>query len=209
MAASSAPPEPQTEPPRETVVVGVVSDTHVPDRAPCLHPELLPALRAAGVSRILHAGDISARRVLAELEQVAPVVAVRGNRDILAGPLPLTAEVDLGGVRVALMHGHGGWIPYLWDKWKFILAGYNLRRYLGQLERVSPGVRVEVFGHTHFAENRWRKDRLLFNPGSASLGSRSQRPPTFGLLRITGQQVKGEIVEMARWRLHNRQWVER
>lgn len=63
------------------LTVGVVADTHIPDKARWLHPALIPALQRAGVQTILHCGDISAPRVVAMLEQVAPVVAVRGNRD--------------------------------------------------------------------------------------------------------------------------------
>jgi uncharacterized protein len=193
---------------RGEYLVGVVADTHIPDRVTGLHPDLIPALRAAGVDFILHAGDISVRRVLDELEQVAPLAAVRGNRDILAGPLPLVTEVNLGGVQVALMHGHGGWGPYLWDKWKYILTGYNLRRYLNRLNKVNPAVKVVVFGHTHHSEVLWRKGRLLLNPGSASFGFQRGRPPTYGLLRISAQQkVSAEILPLEGWQILNRQWV--
>ena len=61
--------------------LGVVADTHIPDRVRSLHPDLLPGLKAANAEVILHAGDICSPVVLAELSQVAPVVAVRGNRD--------------------------------------------------------------------------------------------------------------------------------
>ncbi|MFZ3078594.1 MAG: metallophosphoesterase family protein, partial [Bellilinea sp.] len=69
--------------------LGVVADTHIPDRVRSLHPDLLPGLSAAKVEAILHAGDICSPAVLAVLSQVAPVVAVRGNRDwAFAGTLP-------------------------------------------------------------------------------------------------------------------------
>ena len=62
------------------VTLGVVTDSHVPDRMRALPDALWPAL--AGVDAILHAGDVCVPRVLAALEQVAPVYAVAGNRDI-------------------------------------------------------------------------------------------------------------------------------
>jgi hypothetical protein len=52
--------------------LGLVSDTHG-----LLRPEALEALR--GVERILHAGDVGAPHVIAALQTIAPVVAVRSN----------------------------------------------------------------------------------------------------------------------------------
>src|SRR5512140_1331262 len=98
-------------------VAGVVADTHIPDRAPGMHPQVSTALRQAGVSLILHAGDICTPRGLDELRKIAPVEAVRGNRDWSFIPaLPLVRRLELGGVVVALMHGHGGFLNYLRDK---------------------------------------------------------------------------------------------
>ena len=54
--------------------VGVISDTHG-----LLRPAAAAALH--GVELIIHAGDIGQRRVLEGLEEIAPVVAVRGNVD--------------------------------------------------------------------------------------------------------------------------------
>ncbi len=61
--------------------LGVVADTHVPDKAKTLNPQVLAILRQAEVSAILHAGDISSPGVLTALGEIAPVYAVLGNRD--------------------------------------------------------------------------------------------------------------------------------
>ncbi len=53
--------------------IGILSDTH-----DLLRPEVIGNLQ--GCSCILHAGDISSRRILEELEQIAPVKAVRGQQ---------------------------------------------------------------------------------------------------------------------------------
>jgi putative phosphoesterase len=191
------------------IVIGVIADTHIPDRVATLHPQILTVLQSAGVQCILHAGDICARRVLEELETIAPVHAVRGNRDFLAGPLPLVEELQMGEVRLALMHGHGGWLRYIWDKWKYILYGYKLERYLKILGQVSQDVRIVVFGHTHFAENRWYEGRLLFNPGSASFGSKPGTAPSLGLIRISADgHICAEIVSLNSWQIENRQWIK-
>jgi hypothetical protein len=59
---------------------------------------------ANGVDEILHAGDVGDQEVLAILETLAPVRAVRGNVD---GPdLPESLEFELAGQHFAMAHGH-------------------------------------------------------------------------------------------------------
>jgi putative phosphoesterase len=161
------------------------------------------------VNHILHAGDICARSVLETLAQVAPVTAVRGNRDILAGPLNMVEELELGGVRIALMHGHGSPSNYAWDKFQFMLFGYRFERYLRTLSRVSPSVRAVVFGHTHHPQNSILNGRLLFNPGSSSFGPCPGDLPAIGLLQISkNAQVRAETVRLEGWQVVNRRWVQ-
>ena len=62
-------------------LIGVVSDTHIPARAPFLPSSLFGLLD--GVDLILHAGDIEEESVLDELRALAPVEAVAGNMDPL------------------------------------------------------------------------------------------------------------------------------
>lgn len=199
----------------EHIVVGVLADTHVPDRVKSLHPRIIPLLRAAGVSHILHAGDISTAAVLDELRQVAPVTAVRGNRDLLTGArLPEVAFCQFGAVQVALMHGHGGWRQYWIDKPKYMIAGYDFARIVNRLTLDSGAARVVVFGHTHQVENRMFGDKLFFNPGSASFGpvkpaAGAPRWPGIGLLHIgPGGQVRAEMLYLDGYRLEQRSWVE-
>ncbi len=192
----------------DVFTIGVVGDTHIPDRVRSLHPLLIPMLKAAGVQHILHTGDISTRAVLDELVQVAPVTAVRGNRDLLTGRLKMVEEIELGGARIALMHGHGGWLQYLKDKYKYIRFGYRLERYLRILHQNGASAHVIVFGHTHFPEQIQQEGQLLFNPGSASFGFRSGMLPTYGLLRVApGPKVTAEIVRLEGWQIQKRRWV--
>lgn len=59
--------------------IGVISDTHVPVRARALPGAVFDIF--AGVDLILHAGDLITLDVLAELQTIAPVLAVHGNVD--------------------------------------------------------------------------------------------------------------------------------
>jgi putative phosphoesterase len=196
--------------PTALMPVGIVADTHIPDRVSELHPAILATLRQAGVSQILHAGDIAVPRVLETLRQLAPVTAVRGNRDIFAGPLPLVEDLELGGVRVTLTHGHGGWIPYLRDKIKYFLDGYRLERYIPHLLAAGSHSQVIIYGHTHFPELIWREGKLLFNPGSASFGSAGNPLPSIGLLHIYPEgKFQAEIVRLYGYIIQDRQWIKK
>src|SRR5512133_650420 len=109
--------------------IGVVSDTHVPDRAVTLHPALLGELRRNAVDLIVHAGDISTAGVLQEMETIAPVKAVSGNRDLLfGGKLDKTISFEVNGVGVVLTHGHLNFLTYWWDKVQYMSTGYKRER---------------------------------------------------------------------------------
>ena len=194
---------------KPSLVVGVVADTHIPDRVVNLHPSLMPALEEANPDIILHAGDISSRGVLSDLGKIAPVIAVRGNRDIFFGSrLPKYRLVELDGIPVALMHGHGSMLGYLKSKMSSIIEGYRLRRYLNLLSHTLPAAKVVVFGHTHHPENLVYNHKLLFNPGSAGFRWR-QNGPSFGLLRFyRGEKIMGEIVKLDGATLKGRKWIK-
>ena len=192
------------------LTVGVISDTHIPDRVDRIHPQIVPTFRAAQVDQILHAGDISIPSVLAELEQVAPVLAVRGNRDLIFdSSLPQLRLLELAGVKVALMHGHGGWINYIKDKVVYLRDGYQLARYIPKIINVAPQARVYIFGHTHYPENFWQEGKLFFNPGAAGSSISRSLAPSVGILRFyAGGNVEGEIIEMTGLKIAYHQWVE-
>ena len=67
------------------MLVGILSDTHVYDRAQKLNPRVVETFRRRGVELILHAGDLTSRDVLEELSRLARVVAVQGNMDACYG----------------------------------------------------------------------------------------------------------------------------
>lgn len=190
--------------------VGVVADTHVPDRIDRLHPNLLAELRRQGVELILHAGDISTPRVLEELAEVAPVHAAFGNRDFsFNGSLPWVNFLEIAGTRVALMHGHGSWWHYFWDKWVYVAKGYQLERYQRLALRASQGARVVIFGHTHHAEAVWVGDQLVFNPGSAAHGFRKHLLPTYGVLDFRADgSIESQIIPLQGYRWEKRAWLK-
>jgi len=181
------------------VKIAVISDTHVPDRTAEISDELLKSIRHEQVDLILHAGDICVNRLLVELESIAPVKAVRGNRDfLLRKSIPLVQQFTLNGVKFAIMHGHINFLTYWLDKILYGFQGYRRERYIQRLPKASPGARVYVFGHTHHAENFWQGGVLFFNPGSVTIGDAESRQRTWGLLEVNEDgQVVGRIINCA------------
>ena len=192
------------------LTVGVIADTHIPDRVSELHPCIQPLFEEVGVSHILHAGDICSTQVIKQLSRVAPVTAVRGNRDIMVPNLQMVEYVEVGGARIALVHGHGSLWKYLWDKWQFWFFGYQLKRYLPLLTRAAASAQAVVFGHTHHPELLMHEGRLLFNPGSASFGYLDRGLPSLGFLHISDAgEVTGEIRILEGFQVEKRKWVKK
>src|SRR6266513_2294052 len=83
-----------------THLVGLISDTHG-----LIRPGVHEALK--GVELILHAGDVGGSQILDELRLIAPVRAVFGNTDAPGDPdLAERIDLQLGGVRIHVSHGH-------------------------------------------------------------------------------------------------------
>jgi putative phosphoesterase len=155
----------------EDCLIGLVSDTHG-----LFRNELRQAL--AGVSAILHAGDVGSRAVLKALQEIAPVQAVFGNVDDPADP-DLSARLQLtrGGRSVHVSHGHELGSP---------TPERLLRAYAAD---------VIVFGHTHRALIERTGDRLVVNPGAAG-PRRFNVKPSVALLRIRGGVAHAELVKL-------------
>ena len=126
-----------------------------------------------GAEHIIHAGDIGAAEILAELRQLAPLTAVRGNndRDAWARKVPGTAELEVDGVVIHVVHD---------------IAELRLR----------PRYRVVVSGHSHKPRIEERDGVLYVNPGSAGR-RRFTLPIALGELRISGASVRARIKELA------------
>jgi len=181
------------------VTLGVIADTHIPDRVRSLDPRIVPLFQEVGAQAILHAGDICVRSVLTQLEQAAPVYAVRGNRDwFFLRDLPMERCLSFAGVTVGLTHGHGRWRTYLRDKLYFSShGGYRDARLLPRLLATFPEAQVIVFGHSHFVLNQWIEGKLIFNPGSPHVAHSKNLTNSVGLLFISASgEVKGEIVTL-------------
>jgi len=178
--------------------IGVIADTHIPDRVGALHPDILPTFKERGVKLIIHAGDISFPDVLRQLEQIAPVQAVQGNRDWWRFKyLPAFKVITIKGVRILTTHGHGHFFSYIWDKFPYWILGYKFERYLKKFTKMKQDFDIVIFGHSHRPENHWVEGQLYFNPGSAYDPLRNQSGPSIGVIEIgEGNEITAEIIRL-------------
>jgi putative phosphoesterase len=133
-----------------------------------------------GADLILHAGDVCTASVLTELAEYAPVVAVVGNNDrpeVASWGAQPTAELDLDGLSVAMVHDSGA------------ASGRLLR-----MRRRFPRADLVVFGHSHIPLDQSAPGLRIFNPGSPT-DRRRQPHGTLGVLEIdSGRLAHAAIV---------------
>jgi uncharacterized protein len=205
------------------IQVGVVSDTHCPEFVDRLPERIFDVLH--GVQLIVHAGDVNASSTLEQLEQVAPVHAVRGDHDRELGSLPRWREVTVEGRKIVVVHGdRSRWIEepntFLWT----VSLGY-FRPHAGlprALARRFPDADVIVYGHTHRSHVGRVGHALLFNPGGVHVWNgttarrrlkqnpgwfewcwlqvarhiRKTEPPSIGILEIDEDGIVPRIIAL-------------
>jgi len=179
-------------------ILGVISDTHLPDRAAAIPQKGLDLLSEREVAGILHAGDLCNRGLLHLLGEIAPVYAIRGNADLrLMGQLPWVRRLEFESVTIGMAHGHGNWLRYIPDKIHKIFYGPRKFTYYENVARSQvPDCKVVVCGHTHISANYWIDGQLVFNPGSPTLPNEviPGLMPSIGFLHLDQGNVRGEIV---------------
>jgi putative phosphoesterase len=148
--------------------IGVISDTHG-----LLRPEAVAAL--AGVERIVHAGDIGSPEVIAALQRIAPVSAVRGNndREAWAADIPETEVVEVGAVSLYVLH--------------------DLHEL--DLDPRAAGFAAVIAGHSHQPRREERDGVLYLNPGSAG-PRRFKLPISLARLTVAGRRVQAKLVTL-------------
>jgi len=150
------------------VKLGVISDTHR-----LIRPEALTALE--GSEQIIHAGDVGIAEVLAALERIAPVHAIRGNidTDVWAQQLPEQREVQIEKIRVWVLHD------------------------LHQLDfdPAAKGFHAVISGHSHRPAIERRGSVLYLNPGSAG-PRRFRLPVTIARCEVHGDEIEANLVQL-------------
>jgi putative phosphoesterase len=189
--------------------IGVITDSHVPDRVGALHPDVLASFRELAVQHIIHAGDISSPQVLDQLEQVAPCTSVKGNRDYFKKQKEEVVKyLSFNNVKICINHGQGNLLQYAADKIPYILMGYRFERYYPILKKDMADANIIVFGHTHQIENRWINNKLFFNSGSAYDRGNDGAGPTIGLIQIgSDQSIEAKIIPLRKAKWTKTGWI--
>ncbi len=152
-----------------SVCIGLISDTHAPDRWPDVPTAVYDILH--GVDLLLHAGDVGELWVLDRLSAIAPVVAVHGNDETAEASreLPYQQLLTIAGQRLLLCHSHypdraQELASRKGDEW-----ASRLERYSNQAQRA--GAQMYVLGHWHIPFFHQHNGVWLINPGAIASGS--------------------------------------
>jgi putative phosphoesterase len=158
--------------------VVVVSDTHVPQKARAVPPQLWRAVESADV--VVHAGDWTGVPLLDEFEARSRVlVGVWGNNDgdDVRTRLPEVVDTTIDGVRLVVVHETG-----------------QKEARETRLDRLHPGVALLVFGHSHIPWDTTTPGGMrLLNPGSPT--ERRRQPfPTYLTLTLDAGEVRDVVL---------------
>jgi putative phosphoesterase len=153
--------------------IGIISDTHG-----LLRAQVFDVFQ--GVQHILHAGDVGDPGILTELAAIAQVTAVWGNVDgmDLRARIPEIARLELGGVRIVILHGMqlGSPTPQ-------------------KAAAAHPDAGLVVFGHSHRPIIQQAGPTLAVNPGSAG-PRRFKDPVTVAIAEIENGTVQARLIDL-------------
>lgn len=159
--------------------IGVISDTHIPDRSGHIPQPVMDAFKH--VDLIVHAGDFVNLGAIDELRLACPkIVGVAGNMDSPEVVEKFRAKevFEISGFKFGLMHGYGAPVNLI----KLLKDAFNAEK---------PD--VIIFGHSHKAMNQFVDGVLFFNPGSAT--DSVPEGASYGIIEINGK-INAKIVKI-------------
>ncbi|SVC23741.1 uncharacterized protein METZ01_LOCUS276595 [marine metagenome] len=152
---------------------------------------------------ILHCGDLECLGVLDYLEEVSPLLAVRGYEDPLedGDRLAMTTRVvKVEGVSIGMVHDiqwPGPKIPTTPDGAGLVLPDGSGLDILAR--KFKEPVDVVLFGDTHEELVMDWDGVLIMNPGSPTYPGRKHKRGvlgTIGILQIDGEEATARIVDL-------------
>ncbi len=142
----------------------VVSDTHGKDT------NLEKVFRKVRpIDALIHCGDIEGREDYIATAAECPAYMVAGNNDFFTD-LPREIELDLGGHRLLIAHGHN----------------YGVNMDLSRIVEEAHARKKDIvlFGHTHKPVIVRKGSVTAVNPGSLSYPRQEGRNPSFAIMEI-------------------------
>ena len=152
--------------------IGIISDTHMPERCAELPPTLFDVLD--GVDLLLHAGDVGKLWVLDKLSAIAPVIAVHGNDETVDAQRELPAQqlLNIAGQRILLWHSHfPDSVDEMLSRTEEIPP--KLQRSVDRAKRA--GAHIAIFGHWHIPMVYEKDGVTVINPGAIASGGFATR----------------------------------
>ena len=157
--------------------IGVISDSHIPDRALQLPQKIFKIFN--GCDAIIHCGDVVSEKVLSKLRAIAPLYAVKGNMD--------PDELDLPFKRLIKINN------------KFIIGVWHGNdSHFGLKEKIYKNFIAHkpcllLHGHSHIPEITEYMGVKIFNPGSCTNGRNFN---SVGILWVGKNEIIPEIVKI-------------
>lgn len=167
--------------------IGLLSDTHIPEVAQALPPQIVQAFR--GVDLILHAGDIYVPSVLDDLERIAPVVAASGDDDYYS----TLADKRVESRHILKFEGQTVWLIHE-NPYYYLLASRQAMNTPRQIEHDRPD--IVVFGHEHRVTVQHHSGVLFVNPGSPTFLHYRRGLGTVGILDIDSGEAQVRILQL-------------
>lgn len=160
------------------MLIGVISDTHIPDRASEIPQAVFNFFK--NVDMIFHLGDLTSPHIKEELEAIAPTYCVQGNMDRYNGlNLPRSKIIEVDGLRIGLNHGE-----------VYPRGDTQQLKYIA----MELNVKILITGHTHQAFVKEVGDVLLLNPGSPTVPRLTD--PTIMILDIENGEIDAKIIKI-------------
>jgi len=159
--------------------IGIVSDTHFPRFGRALPRALERGLRRAGVTQVLHLGDMTDLLAVPLFEAIAPFDAVAGNNDgeAIRERFGRRKIVRVEDVRIGMVHGDGR-------------RGTTTSRALGAFGEDEAD--VILFGHSHLPLVARRGRLLIANPGSPT-DKRMNPLYSYAILVVDGRTARVDL----------------
>jgi putative phosphoesterase len=175
---------------KEEILIGLLSDTHVPQRTANVPDVVINDFKKRNVDYVFHMGDFTSFKVYNKLLNLFgkdKVVAVYGNMDFdsdLRATLPSKLEFKIYDYNVLMLHGMGG-------------PNMIVKRLIKKMDLLNSSYDVVIFGHTHRPVNEVSNGILFFNPGTTTpIDNKLTVISSYGYLKITRDAIKPEIIAL-------------
>ncbi|MDI6707044.1 MAG: metallophosphoesterase [Bacillota bacterium] len=158
--------------------IGILSDSHGDKK------NIVKALQEMGkVDFLFHLGDYAKDAEYIKDFYKGEIIAVHGNCDHFTGlgSYPPEVLLTIEGKNVFATHGH---------RYR-VKDGLNTLYYRGKEIEAD----IILFGHTHCSKIIKIDEMVMMNPGSVS-SSRNKSRSTYGIIEITDDEVKADILEI-------------